>query len=80
MSADDVLAHLRDALGAQRAPCRVVLTDEPLPSGGPPREDGRLRDSAMFSITAEEWPQCRTLLEEKVARTRDRSDEPRPVG
>ncbi|MFH9474366.1 class I adenylate-forming enzyme family protein [Streptomyces anulatus] len=34
VSADDILAHLRDALGAQRAPCRVVLTDEPLPRGG----------------------------------------------
>ncbi|MFY0511985.1 GNAT family N-acetyltransferase [Streptomyces anulatus] len=45
-----------------------------------PGEDGKLRDSAMFSITAEEWPECRTLLEEKVARTRVRSNEPRPVG
>ncbi|KPL29213.1 hypothetical protein OH797_08215 [Streptomyces anulatus] len=34
VSADDVLAHLREALGAQRAPCRVVLTGEPLPRGG----------------------------------------------
>ncbi|WP_329160726.1 hypothetical protein OHA63_29850 [Streptomyces anulatus] len=31
VSADDVLAQLRDADGTQRAPCRVVLTDEPLP-------------------------------------------------
>ncbi|WP_217231928.1 GNAT family N-acetyltransferase [Streptomyces anulatus] len=45
-----------------------------------PGEDGKLRDSAMFSITAEEWPECRTLLEEKMARTRVRTDEPRPVG
>ncbi|MEV7109908.1 GNAT family N-acetyltransferase [Streptomyces anulatus] len=45
-----------------------------------PGEDGKLRDSAMFSITAEEWPECRTLLEKKVARTCGRSNEPRPVG
>ncbi|MFF0017603.1 GNAT family N-acetyltransferase [Streptomyces sp. NPDC005374] len=32
-----------------------------------PGEDGRLRDSAIFSITAEEWPQCRKRLEERVA-------------
>ncbi|MEU3900086.1 GNAT family protein [Streptomyces sp. NPDC045251] len=40
-----------------------------------PGEDGRLRDSAMFSVTAEEWPQCRRLLEEKLARVRVRSRE-----
>ncbi|WP_328946830.1 GNAT family N-acetyltransferase [Streptomyces sp. NBC_00250] len=39
-----------------------------------PGEDGRLRDSAMFSITAEEWPECRKLLEEKVERSRARSN------
>ncbi|MEU3900088.1 class I adenylate-forming enzyme family protein [Streptomyces sp. NPDC045251] len=33
-TAEDVLTHLRDALGTQRAPCRVVLTGEPLPRGG----------------------------------------------
>jgi N-acetyltransferase len=33
-----------------------------------PGEDGRLRDSAIFSITAEEWPECRERLEERVAR------------
>ncbi|CAM5740797.1 hypothetical protein SALBM311S_12205 [Streptomyces alboniger] len=33
-----------------------------------PGEDGRLRDSAVFSITAGEWPHCRTRLEERVAR------------
>ncbi|MFC5829478.1 GNAT family N-acetyltransferase [Nonomuraea insulae] len=27
-----------------------------------PGEDGRLRDSAIFSIIAEEWPQCRAML------------------
>ncbi|MFJ3302526.1 GNAT family N-acetyltransferase [Streptomyces sp. NPDC086549] len=32
-----------------------------------PGEEGRLRDSAMFSITAEEWPECRGRLEERVA-------------
>jgi RimJ/RimL family protein N-acetyltransferase len=35
-----------------------------------PGEDGRLRDSAIYSITAEEWPQCRTRLEERLARFR----------
>ncbi|MFI9329004.1 GNAT family N-acetyltransferase [Kitasatospora sp. NPDC052868] len=32
-----------------------------------PGEAGRLRDSAMFSITAEEWPDCRARLEKRVA-------------
>ncbi|MFJ8659372.1 class I adenylate-forming enzyme family protein [Streptomyces sp. NPDC093795] len=34
VTAEGILAHLREALGVQRAPCRVVLTDEPLPRGG----------------------------------------------
>ncbi|GAB7108551.1 GNAT family protein [Streptomyces phaeofaciens JCM 4814] len=33
-----------------------------------PGEDDRLRDSAVFSITAPEWPERRTRLEERVAR------------
>ncbi|PAZ15322.1 GNAT family N-acetyltransferase [Streptomyces sp. SA15] len=33
-----------------------------------PGEDGRLRDSAIFSITAAEWPERRARLEERVAR------------
>ncbi|MFD3501992.1 GNAT family N-acetyltransferase [Streptomyces sp. NPDC058676] len=33
-----------------------------------PGEDGRLRDSAIFSVTAAEWPECRGRLEERVAR------------
>ncbi|MER5430658.1 GNAT family protein [Streptomyces sp. NPDC002588] len=33
-----------------------------------PGEDGRLRDSAIFSITADEWPERRALLEKRVAR------------
>jgi hypothetical protein len=32
-----------------------------------PGEDGRLRDSAMFSITAAEWPDRRTKLQDRVA-------------
>ncbi|MDI2127764.1 GNAT family N-acetyltransferase [Yinghuangia seranimata] len=32
-----------------------------------PGEDGLLRDSAMFSVTAEEWPRCRARLEERIA-------------
>lgn len=35
-----------------------------------PGEDGRLRDSAMFSITAQEWPDVRARLEERIARGR----------
>ncbi|MEU0965473.1 GNAT family protein [Streptomyces sp. NPDC005917] len=33
-----------------------------------PGEDDRLRDSAIFSVTAAEWPQCRKRLEDRVAR------------
>ncbi|MDX3136318.1 GNAT family protein [Streptomyces europaeiscabiei] len=33
-----------------------------------PGEDDRLRDSAMFSITATEWPDCRVALEARLAR------------
>ncbi|WP_371619404.1 GNAT family N-acetyltransferase [Streptomyces sp. NBC_00454] len=33
-----------------------------------PGEDGRLRDSAIFSITAAEWPECRAGLEHRIAR------------
>ncbi|MCL6671380.1 GNAT family N-acetyltransferase [Streptomyces panaciradicis] len=32
-----------------------------------PGEEDRLRDSAIFSVTAEEWPQCRERLRERVA-------------
>ncbi|MER5601032.1 GNAT family protein [Streptomyces sp. NPDC002265] len=32
-----------------------------------PGEDGRLRDSAIFSVTEQEWPQCRERLERRVA-------------
>jgi RimJ/RimL family protein N-acetyltransferase len=32
-----------------------------------PGEDGRLRDSAIFSIIASEWPQCRARLERRLA-------------
>ncbi|MFI6610767.1 GNAT family N-acetyltransferase [Streptomyces sp. NPDC050507] len=33
-----------------------------------PGEDGSLRDSAIFSITADEWPARRKALEERIAR------------
>ncbi|MFJ3665314.1 GNAT family N-acetyltransferase [Streptomyces sp. NPDC090106] len=33
-----------------------------------PGEEGRLRDSAVFSLTSQEWPGTRTLLEERVSR------------
>jgi RimJ/RimL family protein N-acetyltransferase len=35
-----------------------------------PGEDGRLRDSAIFSVTAEEWPAARAHLERRLARSR----------
>jgi acyl-CoA synthetase (AMP-forming)/AMP-acid ligase II len=38
-TAEELLSWLRDALGAQRAPCRVVLTTEPLPRGGQDKLD-----------------------------------------
>jgi RimJ/RimL family protein N-acetyltransferase len=31
-----------------------------------PGEEGRLRDSAIFSVTASEWPRCRERLEQRV--------------
>jgi RimJ/RimL family protein N-acetyltransferase len=31
-----------------------------------PGEEGRLRDSAIFSVTAPEWPRCRKRLEERM--------------
>ncbi len=38
-----------------------------------PGEEGRLRDSAIFSITAEEWPTCRASLEQRLTRAREQS-------
>ncbi|MFE0462861.1 GNAT family N-acetyltransferase [Kitasatospora sp. NPDC058965] len=35
-----------------------------------PGEAGRLRDSAVFSVTAEEWPDCRARLETRMAKYR----------
>lgn len=40
-----------------------------------PGEEGRLRDSAIYSITAEEWPERRSLLEARV-----RKSAPTPAG
>jgi RimJ/RimL family protein N-acetyltransferase len=37
-----------------------------------PGEGGQLRDSAIFSITAEEWPDCRARLEGRIARGLER--------
>lgn len=37
-----------------------------------PGEDGRLRDTAIFSIIDTEWPDCRSRLEERVAANPDR--------
>jgi len=33
-----------------------------------PGEEGRLRDGAIFSVIAEEWPDCRARLEARLAR------------
>jgi len=33
-----------------------------------PGEEGRLRDSAMYSVIAAEWPQCRARLVDRLAR------------
>ncbi len=38
-----------------------------------PGEDGLLRDSASYSITASEWPGCRSGLEARLAGIRKRS-------
>jgi len=32
-----------------------------------PGETGRLRDSAMFSVIASEWPECRSKLQERLS-------------
>ncbi|MFE0652635.1 GNAT family N-acetyltransferase [Streptomyces sp. NPDC059534] len=37
-----------------------------------PGEDGRLRDSAVFSVIAEEWPERRAALERRLAGYRER--------
>ncbi|WP_405948149.1 GNAT family N-acetyltransferase [Streptomyces prunicolor] len=43
-----------------------------------PGEEGRLRDSAIYSITAAEWPECRAGLEARVrARARLARGNPR---
>ncbi|SDT80588.1 Protein N-acetyltransferase, RimJ/RimL family [Streptomyces sp. TLI_053] len=37
-----------------------------------PGEEGLLRDSAVFSITAAEWPSCRAALEHRIDDLRER--------
>ncbi|WP_205325537.1 GNAT family N-acetyltransferase [Glycomyces sp. YM15] len=39
-----------------------------------PGEDGRLRDSAIFSITRPEWLEVEAALEERLARISERAD------
>jgi N-acetyltransferase len=41
-----------------------------------PGEEGQLRDSAMYSVIASEWPECRRRLEERLA-ARIRTGNPR---
>ena len=44
-------------------------------------EEGGLRDSAIFSVIASEWPECRRRLEQRLASRRADSEvEPRGVG
>ncbi|WP_329299795.1 GNAT family N-acetyltransferase [Streptomyces sp. NBC_00659] len=38
-----------------------------------PGEEGLLRDSAVFSVTAAEWPECRDRLSARVARASSRA-------
>ncbi|WP_433789943.1 GNAT family N-acetyltransferase [Actinoplanes sp. CA-252034] len=35
-----------------------------------PGEEGRLRDSALFSVVTEEWRECRAYLEHRLSETR----------
>jgi RimJ/RimL family protein N-acetyltransferase len=45
-----------------------------------PGEEGQLRDSAVFSVIASEWPECRRRLEQRLARLAAHSQvEPRGV-
>jgi len=37
-------------------------------------EDGQLRDSAIFSVIAPEWPECRRRLEQRLAKRRAASE------
>ncbi|GAA1393238.1 GNAT family protein [Kitasatospora putterlickiae] len=64
-------ARSRAALAAVGATFEGVLRNWS-PSWAP-GEAGRLRDSAMFSITAEEWPQARAHLERRIAQKDARS-------
>ncbi|MFE2108374.1 GNAT family N-acetyltransferase [Kitasatospora sp. NPDC059463] len=58
-------ARSRAALAAVGATFEGVLRNWS-PSWAP-GETGRLRDSAMFSVTAEEWPRTRAHLERRIA-------------
>jgi RimJ/RimL family protein N-acetyltransferase len=58
-------ARSRAAIEALGARCEGVLRN--WSRSWAPGEDGRLRDSAIFSVTADEWPDCRTRLEARVS-------------
>ncbi|WP_380280819.1 GNAT family N-acetyltransferase [Kitasatospora purpeofusca] len=68
-------ARSRAALAAVGATFEGVLRSWS-PSWAP-GEAGRLRDSAMFSVTAEEWPRARAHLERRIAQKEARSRAPR---
>ncbi len=44
-----------------------------------PGEDGLLRDSAMYSIVASEWPACRARLQARLARARNGNAKVEPI-
>ncbi|MEV1078604.1 GNAT family protein [Streptomyces sp. NPDC050211] len=59
-------ARSRAAIAATGAHFEGVLRNWSRSSA--PGEDGRLRDSAIYSITATEWPTCRARLERRLAK------------
>ncbi|MGC9665507.1 GNAT family N-acetyltransferase [Planosporangium sp. 12N6] len=58
-------SHSRAAIEGLGARCEGVLRN--WSQSWVPGEDGRLRYSAMYSIIATEWPDCRVRLEERLA-------------
>jgi RimJ/RimL family protein N-acetyltransferase len=45
-----------------------------------PGEEGRLRDSAMYSVIAAQWPECQAALEGRLARYRQGSPSTDRIG
>jgi N-acetyltransferase len=64
---------------ARNVRCRTALERMGIPFEGvlrnwsmswAPGEDGKLRDSAMFAVVAEDWPSVRSRLEHRIAALR----------